>query len=1123
MASRFTAPVVRIEDPEGDEVDDSELEDDTSSSDDMPRKRNKPTRRNRLGFEEQRAALRPRPSIGHRSVSSRPSQTFKSTLNPTQEDTAASTPSPVDAFASASAATTTSEGTDPYAFYEFSPSLPPFMPSGLSPRDLTGRGTWSSIVARASERMRSRQPSVASLASISTSATGPVSMRQVRATARAKQKEVEAAHRAREEMSDQFASMSYRPFAIHDHALSFANHAGMSADLRASVSTIFGASSPVEGMASGRSSSMSSLGYADSVAPSVGDYGSRWPVAIGADQGVGPDDAASMFTMTPWSLSRRPSVQQTQPKVYVEFSMQTSPQPSPTESKFPVTDSLTVDCAVNRVDAEVGRDVKVGSAPNSTSRMDYLGIDAPLRRRRSTASLLSVHNLDSELDQPGLWPSRIRAPRLSSMSRRHSHGSKLVEATVDEHTACDEGSDEESDLDVNADLEDLAERSGVLGESRGFKRKLHSNSTNILEGSSANDAAKRRIASIPARSRRISAALERIRAQRISRTAGWASSDDEDDEKHAPTVLSTPRKTAASGRPSLPGSAPARVAHDGDSLRRSKSMAAMGTTKHAAPAQSASPSMLRVRSPSPDLSILTNPSDDEEVLLTAEVEPDSAELSHRTILDEEFDMMVGQTITSRFSNPVKPSGKPKMRRASSEASAALIRPASQRITSDNGSGSSAEDGNESCPETSKDSQHTMQMRSRSRTSSMSSVIEIIQEADELLSSTGHSIGHSSGHDTNISDSGGTSGHDPQKPNQVLAEIIRRRVSMRLQGLQTPVTLVRTQPLQSETSDVTNTAANDDADIEEVEDNVMSPSMQDTPDTMAGSEIWSSFHADRSSTASTATTWSYRSTDDTLPRVRTISNTEALPHNKTIPSSCADTEPPTLAKDEADGTKQRERVDSSSSTASSNVAPLQSRSSPAIPVLRRKSSGLPVARATPQHKQSRPSLPLPMKSDSSTSPTASADASSSGLPMPKHAIRRHQSIASMQARSSDVGTDALLVPNVAFPNKDVSAGQNVPRTARYSDGHRATTPSKAIRSVGGGITPSKLPSLRNAASTTSLRAKAIADQGVDASPFRKAPSPATMAASGIPQRRLPTPKAAVRSRLPSPSGAVANKI
>ncbi|SPO30767.1 uncharacterized protein UTRI_05384 [Ustilago trichophora] len=1131
MASRFTAPVVRIENPEGDELSDSELEGDVSSSDDMPRKRNKPSRKDRLGFEEQRAALRPRPSIVNRStsLSARPSQTFKSTLVPTQEE---------DSTPSTGAPTMTSnQGADPYAFYEFSPSLPPFMPTGLSPRDLTGRGTWSSIVARASERMRSRQPSVASLASLATTATstGPVSMRQIRATARAKQRQADAAHRAREEMSDQIAAMSYRPFAIHDHARSFANHAGMALDRRTSVSTVLNAGSP-DGMASGRSSSMSSLGYADSIAPSVGDYGSRWPVAIGADQGVGPDDAASMFGMTSFALSRRPSASQYPEKKYVEFCMQTSPQPSPTESRFPISDSLTIDDAANRADAEVGSDdvrpsADLDPATPTRSNLDYLSIDAPMlrRRRKSAISLLSMHDLNAELDQPGLWPTKIRAPRLSSHERRRSNRESTVQAALDS----DNNSDEESDLDVSADLEDLAERSGILDASRGFKRKLHSTAKLANEMDSSLDGSTTRpIASIPARSRRISAALDRIRAQRISRNVEWNSSDDEEGE-----VVNTPqRKTAASGRPSLPASVPAKVASSANPLRRSKSMASMGSLSKGAAALP-SPSLLRARAPSPDLSVLTNPSDDEEVLLTADLELDTVELSHKTILDEEFDMMVGQTISSRFSNPV----------TSKTGSSASADPRRRRESgaSGNSSGSASEDSSELSRESGKDLQQTLQMQTRSRTSSMSSVIEMIQEADELLSSTGHSIGHSSGHDTNISDTDGTSGHDPhQKPNQVLAEIIRRRLSIRLQGLQTPVTLTTSSRfVQSNGALVKADSAatenveekeeeqreeeDEEAQVEAGEEGVLSPNMQDTPDTMAGSEIWTSFHVDRSSFASTATTWSYRSNEDVQPR---------LLASKPITTGRNGVEAPAddnVAVDQ----RQRERDSSTSSLVVSHAA--ETSGARAIPVLRRKSSGLPIARSTNSKSHSRPSLPLPTKSDPLSPIHANVDHPSSSISVvsapTKLAMRRYQSVATLRSRPSS-GKEVIkskldVLPTsaaVAAAAKENFAGggggptTSCRRTMRYSEGYQATTPSKAIRSVGSGITPSKLPSLRNAASTTSLRARAAnaaaaaaaaaaADQTVDASA-----SSLRKLSSGIPQR-LPNGSNNGRSRLPSPGG------
>ncbi|SJX64564.1 uncharacterized protein SRS1_15381 [Sporisorium reilianum f. sp. reilianum] len=1059
MASRFTAPVVRIEDPEGDEVSDSELEgDDVSSSDDVPRKRNKSGRKKSFGFEQQRVSLRPRPSLVSRSssLSAKAGSTFHSSLPPTEEED-------VDPPSSAPT-TTTTEASDPYAFYEFSPSLPPFMPTGLSPRDLTGRGTWSSIVARASERMRSRQPSLASLDSFTTtaSASGPVSLRQIRATARAKQRQADAAHRARELMSDQFAAMSYRPFAIHQHAASFASHGMMSPDPLSSASSIIAASSPMDGTTSGRSSAMSNLGYANSVAPAVGDYGTRWPVAVGADEAVGLDDAASLFSMTQFSLSRSPSGSQAPAKKYVEFSMQTSPQPSPTEAKFAPPDTLTVDEGVHRADALVGTDVKIRSS------LDYLGIDAPLRRRRSTASLLSTHDLNAELDQPGLWPSHIRAPRLSLARRRRSEGQQIVAAAVPE-----EGSEDESDLDVDASLEDLAERSGVLDGSRGFKRKMHSTASGAHETGSVNDSAERPIASIPARSRRISAALDRIRAQRVSRGAGWIDSDDEGDSVKVAGVLNTPRSTVKSCRPSLPGSVPSKLQTDADSLRRSKSMASMRASKR----DTASPSLPPVRSPSPDLNILTSPSDDEEVLLTADLDFDTAQLSHKSILDEEFDMMVGQTITSRFASSAQPSNQTATQRGSTESTGSP-----GKNTPTNTSGNAVEGGEQSGSEDSKDSQQTVQMYAHSRKSSMSSVIEMIQEADELLSSTGHSTGHSSGHDTSVSDSGGTSGHDPQRPNTAVAEMIRHRMSMRSRGLPTPVKLSSAQPVQpSGLAVCANESAADAAKVDANEEEAVSPSMQDTPDTMAGSEIWTSFHADRSSNASTATTWSYRSTEDAQSAPRTSqTSVAALPDVKEAESSCA-----------------------SSAADDAKAGAVDTNVNRTIPILRRKSSGLPVARSTIP-KQSRPSLPLASKS-SALYQNGSSQRSSAATPsIPT--MRRYQSVSSLRSQvSSDVSKTWV---DAVSPS---AAGQRSKATARYSDGPCALTPSKAIRSVGAGITPSKLPSLKSMVSTpllASSRATPTPGQGARASPVAQ---------------RLPILNGAGPSRLPSAGGVHATGL
>lgn len=1050
MASHLTAPVVRIEDPEGDQVADSEL-DGNSSSDDMPRKRNKSSRKKSLGFEDQRAALRSRPFSPHRSasLSSKPSQAFRSTLLPTQEEMAASHDDPPSAAANTDA--------DPYAFYEFSPSLPPFMPAGVSPRDLTGRGTWSSIVARASETMR-RQPSITSIDSFATAGSGPVSLREIRAVVQAKQKHADAAHRAREQMSDQFATMSYRPFAIHQHAASFANQAVAWEGQRSSVSSIAGASSLCEGMTSGRSSSMSCPGYAESMAPSVADYGTRWPVAVGADQGVGPDDVSSILSTKSFWLSRRPSASQPPAKVYVEFCMQTSPQPSPTESLYPPLDSLTVDDGVSRADAQVGSDVREDHVVQHDRELDNLATDAPLQRRKSIASHVSMHNLDFKLDQPGLWPSRIRAPRLSSTPRR---GSEARHKGTTSHGG-EVDSDEESELDVHAELEDLAERSGVLDASRGFKRKLHTSAASVDKTSTDNDSNQRPIASIPARSRRISAALSRIRSQRASRSAGWTSSDDELDEANT-AAPKTPHRIAASGRPSLPGSVPAKDRCSTVPLRRSKSMASMRAMKR----HDSSRNMLRARSPSPDLSALTHPSDDEEVLLTADFDMDATGHFCATILDEEFDMMVGQTITTRFSGSGKANSQPKTQNGISEAAdtqgtRATAKKSSYPVDDDVLSGT----------EDSKDSQQTVQMHARSRTSSMSSVIEMIQEADELLSSNGHSIGHSSSHDTNVSDSGGTSGHDPQRPNQVVAEILRSRMSMRSRGLPTPITLATARSVHS-ASIATNTekpAAEETKVGADLEDEAPSPDLQDTPDTMAGSEIWSAFHADRSSTASTATTWSNRSIDLAQPATRT-----SLPTVDVV-------------KEEESGSHSRIATDDTRLTEKQGAA--DASASKMSPHLRRKSSCLPVARPTNQ-KQSRPSLPLAPKSSSLAASVASTKTMNKAAVPSTAAMRRYQSVSGLQARAADVERSTV-------ESQRLVASQGASATAHPSGGC-LRTPSKPIRGVvREGVTPSKLPSLRSAASTSSLRSRAA---------VQKEPSPRTLTS------RLRTPNAPGRSQLP----------
>ncbi|SPO47634.1 uncharacterized protein PSANT_05322 [Moesziomyces antarcticus] len=1039
FASRFTAPTVRIEDPQGDEISDSELEGGSSSElDEVPRKRNKSSRKKHLGFDEQRASLRNRSLTVTRPVAdpSRAAYNSRTTTAPTNEHSVSST-----------AVDTPSQGLDPYAFYEFSPSLPPFMPTGLSPRDLTGRGTWSSIVARASERMRSRQPSIASLSTLASTATGPVSMRQIRASAEAKQRQIDAAHRAREQMSDQFAAMSYRPFAIHDHALSLVDPSSTPVQLSRSFSSKSIASSQAYGSTMERRSSTTTLGYTDSIAPSVGEYGSKWPVAVGADEAVGPDDAASSYAFTTSSLSRQPSSSHGQAKKYVEFSMQTSPQSTPTTAVMPLPAStMAVHDAVEHSDVEFGSPSPgSAAAQRSSSHLDLLGIDAPMRRRKSSASLLSMHDLDAELDKPGLWPSQIRAPRLSPSAPGRTRRESAVVASEGQVTVIDAGSDEESDLDVDASLEDLAERSGVLDASRGSKRKLRVDASETRSSGVTPDASSRPIASIPARSKRISAALDRIRAQQASRAAAWHSSDDSDDDcdnvgVNSPVQRGKPMQARSSL--SVLANKPRGAFNAGIAGRDSATLPLKdGSRVSPASTKSVSSSRRLLRSSSPDL--IAPPSDEEEVLLTEDLEWDQAEISRHAMVDDEFDLHVGEAVTPRFSTPLKAQNK------------ALARQNSGSLASETSCGAQVAPP-ESC---------------RSRSSSMSSVIEIIQEADEILSSTGHSIGHSSGHDTTISDSGGTSGHDPQRPNQAAAETIRRRMSLRKQGIHPPIMLFKRQPEREAVAEPADVATGEgivlrtgcDGDAESpVEDASTSTALQDTPDTMAGSEIWTSFHADRLSTTSSATTWSYRSSVDAPARMQSVSTRESVGSVKEATSKPAKSVT-------TDAASVRKAAQLGELPSAAKIETTTSTTPSAQPMLRRKSSGIPTARerAVVPKPTPRPSWPLNAASATSLNPVSRIEKGEIASKGPGAGIRRYQSAASLRGAAFRAEQDVNQASSAAV-RKDGLASQDVARRARYSDGQHIT-PSKAIRSVGG-ITPSKLPSLRSVASTSSLRSQ-----------------------------------------------------
>lgn len=171
-----------------------------SDAEDNPRKkpRQKLRSKSQYSFDSQRAAA---PST--RGNSSKPSSLAASKSGAASADSAGAQQ-------------------DPFAFYSFSPELPPFVPQGLRPIDLTGRGTWMSIAARASSAnlTMTRANSIASfhssiadsIANTDSSNAGPVSMRQIAAEARAKQK---SAKEFTERQASLLAQKTWQPAELH--------------------------------------------------------------------------------------------------------------------------------------------------------------------------------------------------------------------------------------------------------------------------------------------------------------------------------------------------------------------------------------------------------------------------------------------------------------------------------------------------------------------------------------------------------------------------------------------------------------------------------------------------------------------------------------------------------------------------------------------------------------------------------------------------------------------------------------------------------------------------------------------------------------------------------------------
>ncbi|CEH11710.1 hypothetical protein CBOM_07118 [Ceraceosorus bombacis] len=275
------------------------LSESDSSDADAPRKRRKqrrPKNASRWGFEEQRVAP----------------PTLESSASSKQQDAAQ------------------------WAYYQFSPDLPPFMPAGLKPRDMTGMGTWRGIAARAgamanasaSPSVRGSTASFGSLMSLQSQvegeqpqSSGPVSMRELAAQARRK---MEVAQQARERQASLLAQRSFMPIDIHamasDHAMSEA-----AASIKgSSASSIF--------------SFDSSLLPADADRMSVASASTAGIARERVDSSVSTETRASTGTLVGLGIQADASVPQAPAKKYVDMCMQTSPtsSPDPTPPASPV-------------------------------------------------------------------------------------------------------------------------------------------------------------------------------------------------------------------------------------------------------------------------------------------------------------------------------------------------------------------------------------------------------------------------------------------------------------------------------------------------------------------------------------------------------------------------------------------------------------------------------------------------------------------------------------------------------------------------------------------------------------------------------------------------------------------
>ncbi|CAO1631587.1 unnamed protein product [Parajaminaea phylloscopi] len=498
QSTSFNAPIISI-----DHVDSDASDIDADSSVTTPRKK-----------QRQRPRVSPEYGFDYQRVSAPHLRSAKS------GQASASVPAPAPASKQAD-----TQGPDPFAFYSFCPELPPFVPQGLRPIDLTGRGTWQSIMARAGSVSPaiSRANSVSTLRDAGTDVgyevgqtTAPTSMRQIAAETRAKQA---WAKEYAEKQADLLSKRSWEPAEIHAIAAEQGANDVARSEHGSVISPDF----------TGSHASFNSLAVAHDTTGMAYDFtrlANLHRAASFASQvslqsrtseaGVGDDVVSSLGL----GIGRANS---TASKEYREFSQQTTPPASPEPTVEGLADSAK-DVGVGseessgpaeRLEAHlqstggVGSDTRhvetksatlaapeawssadeddEGRVPSGPSRL-LITQGKQARRRRATSELAAStphRSLKNSIPvEESLKPFKIYTPRLSS--RRSNIGTSPYKCSVPARNSTlslDDGSRSyaaklrttssdtsdaesddsgESDLDLATPARELADRTGAF-------------------------------------------------------------------------------------------------------------------------------------------------------------------------------------------------------------------------------------------------------------------------------------------------------------------------------------------------------------------------------------------------------------------------------------------------------------------------------------------------------------------------------------------------------------------------------------------------------------------------------------------------------------------------------------